>query len=206
MTPLRDLDCLHISTNPRLGKMIPRIGNRQMSSEDRTIPRISCAESIVSCIYGHSDVLQTSVKFREFSGDAWVDIKVPMFHIYRLNIEEAVRPSKKLVGDAVRTRELWIVPYAPEACNVQPERIGQFIMKNNVDIRTGSSRTITNTFVLKLIVPAKLNDEVLPIGHYQFRIKGSLTALGDNPEVNEAYDIKSISGVEFATVVKSMSK
>lgn len=202
MTAVKDVDCLHISTNPRLGKISPRVGNRQMKTEDRTIPRICCAETLLGCIYGHSAVRSVSNTQRDFNGDEWVDSTMPLFHIYRFNVEEVVRPSKKLVPDAVRTKELWIVPHSPETCLVNPERMGQMLMKQSLDIHVGKTRFMKNTFVLRVIVPFTLDDEVLQPGCYQFDLHGNLS-LEHGGTQSKVEKLKSITLAEYLNVVKS---
>jgi hypothetical protein len=205
MTALKDIDALHISTNPRLGTLVPRIGSRQTKTEDRTIPRICCSETVVGCIYGHSTVRDVSVEKEVFTGTEWQDLQCPVFYIYRLNVEELVRPSKKLVMDAVRTRELWVVPYAPEACAVKPERVGQLLLRKAVDVHDQGRHYQLNTFVMKVVKPIKLEDELLHPGHYQFDLHGSLSVVGGGT-TSPVEKLKVISGAEFQTIVDNHAK
>ncbi len=175
LTPLKGVDFLHISTNGNLKRMVPRIGDRQMKHEDRTIPRICGSESITGCIYGHSAVYLMSKEGEEFDGKEWTDGNVPCFHIYRLNIEEVVRPSKKMVPDVVLTKELWVVPYAPEACNAKPEKVGLLLPVRIVEISSMGKNDTTNHFYLYCRVPMILDKKVIEPGYYSFSIKGQLS-------------------------------
>lgn len=171
MTPITGVDFLHISTNTNLKTMIPRIGERQLKDEDRSIPRICGCSDLVGCIYGHSAVYH-NVNDGMYSDS--VDEAAPCYQIYRCNIEEFVRPSKKLVPDVTMTKEIWVVPYSPESVNVTPEKVGMLLPYSSIKTITMGRQTIVNHFILNARVRITFDGKEIEPGYYKFTIKGDL--------------------------------
>ncbi len=194
MTPIKDVDFLHISTNGNLRSMVPRIGQRQLKDEDRTIPRICGCESIKGCILGHSAVYHMVTNGESFDGNAWHEGEVPVFHIYRANVEELVRPTKKLVPDVTVTRELWVVPYSPESCNLKPEKVGMLLPIRTEEVTEMGTKRIVNSFYLYCRVAIQLDDSYLEPGYYSFNMDGDLTPY---PVPGKPYGLTVISVGEW---------
>jgi hypothetical protein len=195
MTPVKDVDFLHISTDSNLKNMIPRIGHRQLKDEDRTIPRICGCETIKGCILGHSAVYHMSKTGSTFDGVKWKEgEEPPLFHIYRANIEEVVRPTKRLVPDVGFTKELWVVPHAPETCNLNPEKVGMLLPIRTEEVTSMGRTSIVNTFYLYCRTPLVLDKDYLEPGYYSFSMDGDLTPY---PEPGTPYNVTSISKSEW---------
>lgn len=192
LTPLRiaDRDFLHISSNPTLGDMRPRVGERQLEGEDRTIPRICGSETVVGCIYGHSSIHHSSIDdTEEYS-------PVTVFHLYRLDAEEIVRPSKRLVPDVVMTKELWIVPYCPQTCKIKPSKVALLMPVKIVRTTESGVTSIVNHFYLSVRTPIKLHEKVLEPGYYSFSLSGDLTPIKG---VSEPENFKTIAQTDWTT-------
>lgn len=202
------VDFLHISTDAKIKKMRPRIGERQMKMEDRTIPRICGSETLVGCILGHAGV---RVYFLDalFKGqsDKW---KNGVFTIYRARIDEFVRPGKKLVADAKLTKELWIVPYAPESYEVDVEPIGQLFLHSTEDRVELGENVIGNTFYLSTYDDVILDDGVskLGVGFYRFDLGGplGLNEYSTKKDVPNANNIAPISKAEWTASLQKLKK
>ncbi|AQT28113.1 hypothetical protein pVa21_172 [Vibrio phage pVa-21] len=194
MTPIKDVDFLHISTNGNLRNMVPRIGHRQLKDEDRTIPRICGCENIKGCILGHSAVYHMITNGESFDGSTWHDGEVPVFHIYRANVDEFVRPTKKLVPDVTVTKEIWVVPFAPETCNLKPEKVGMLLPIRTEEVTEMGSKRIVNSFYLYCRVALQLDDSYLEAGYYSFSMDGDLTPY---PYPGKPYNVQSISNGEW---------
>ena len=117
---------MHISTNPNLKPMVPRIGERQSKSEDRTIPRVCVCNALIDCMNGYQainhDYLENSPlpkKNTDFRG-GW--------YIYHIPFTYALLPDKSLVGDQELTNEYWLVSYSDDTKSYNPERIGKFFL------------------------------------------------------------------------------
>lgn len=203
---IRGVDFLHISTDHRIKKMRPRIGERQMKAEDRTIPRICGSESIVGCILGHAG-------FREYYVDKLVNATPTQwangyFTIYKAKVEQYVRPGWRLVPDAELTKELWIVPYAPECYEIEVEAIGKLYLRGTSEDLIDGSRLITNYIYINLNKEVILDDEELPAGYYKFNLNGELFLTGASraKDVPKAKDIETITRSEWTDPLQKLKK
>lgn len=83
----------HVSDNKRLKVFHPNVSNRQLGSEDRSIPRISTSEYLTGCIAGH-DATDYMFQCSDFDG---------LFKVYGIPFEIAVKPKAALVADGPQT-------------------------------------------------------------------------------------------------------
>lgn len=111
----------HISTNPNIKRFIPMVGTRQLPSENRTIPRVCCAATLADAIRGHAAVTGQAI-------NRWKSGEDGKFYIYKFPFRECIRPDKSLVADVDVTKELWIVPNAPETGAFKAPIVGEFIV------------------------------------------------------------------------------
>lgn len=111
----------HISTNANIKQFIPMVGSRQMPTEDRTVPRVCCARSIVDAVRGHAAVSGQAIN-RWKAGNAGV------FYIYRLPFKRYVKPLPSIVPDSGLTNELWVVPNDPQTAMFRAQIVGEFIV------------------------------------------------------------------------------
>lgn len=201
------VDFLHISVDAKIKKMRPRIGDRQMKMEDRTIPRICGSETLVGCILGHAGVraYYLDALFRDKAG-GW---KNGVFTIYRAKVDNFVRPGKKLVADAKLTNELWIVPYAPECYEVEVEPVGQFYLHSTVDRILDGVNTVENVFYLSTYDDIILDDGVtMKVGYYSFGLSGELllTTASTMKDVPKATDLAPITRTEWTASLQKLKK
>lgn len=202
LTVEKGLDFLHISTSPTIKKMRPRIGERQMKEEDRTIPRICGSETLVGCIYGHSGIRRQSMDaaFGEFDWDGTITI-------YKLNADNFVRPGNGLVPDATRTKELWIVPYSPETYEVTTRKVGMMIVAHVTEEVIAGEVIEKNLFYLQVVEPFIVDKEEYPKGLYSFRIDGGLFLTSDKKQKpNPIYDIRTIAPDLWNETIAKMKK
>lgn len=108
----------HISTNPNLKSFEPRISRRTLNKEDRSVPRVSTAATLNGCLSGYSAALYD---WEYMDADKWVG----GWKIYAINYEVALKPNKKILGDAESTEEIWLVPYNKEHARYQASPIGE---------------------------------------------------------------------------------
>lgn len=117
---------LHISTNLALKDMVPRIGARQMPSEDRTMPRICCAPSLYGCVLGYQtmteDYINQSQPTEKNPNSKWKN----GYRIYHIPYEYGIRPSTALVPDVEQTDETWLISYSPQTRQYNPVEVGNF--------------------------------------------------------------------------------
>ena len=156
---VKKTDFLHISNNSNITKMNPRIGERQMKIEDRTIPRICGCDSLLGCVFGHSGVRENPGEF---------------FTVYRISGVGVCRPSRDLVPDAHISRELWIPAYGPEALEVYPEKIGSFIVHEVKNVITDGKVDVMDTVLyVKVDSDFMLTNNIAGKGLYSIYIPNS---------------------------------
>lgn len=116
---------LHITKDASGKVYVPRIGDRQAESEDRTVSRITCADTLLGCIIGHGYAVGGFL-------DPWTDgdRRAEGFRINRLDYEWCLKPNGRLVYDAVATNEHWLVSYSRETREYKPKRAGHFYIRS----------------------------------------------------------------------------
>ena len=115
---------LHISTNNKLKTMSPIIGRRQAKTEDRSVPRITTTPTLLGCMIGYAkmdDDFALLGKEKSYLGG---------LIIYGLEFEAALVPNDKLVFDAERSGESWLVQYSPETAKYEPYEIGKIFCRS----------------------------------------------------------------------------
>lgn len=119
----------------RQPQMGPFISKRAGEKEDNTVPRIHAAPTIQGCILGYGGVYQIAAfdyilkkddkqqtgklnRLQNYRGG---------FYIHAIKFEAALAPSPKLVYDAKKTGETWLVTYNPETVLYQSPIVGKLI-------------------------------------------------------------------------------
>jgi hypothetical protein len=119
---------LHISKDTNLKQFIPRIGTRQGASEDRTIPRITTAPTILGCLIGY---VGSKYDFLELMSDGAKENLGYKggFIIYDFDYAAALKPNNRLVYDSANSDEHWLVSYSKETVEYNPTKAGKVFYK-----------------------------------------------------------------------------
>ena len=113
---------LHIDKNtPKV--FIPCMPKSAADSENTTTSRITVAPTIVGCCKGYSRV---EMDFLD-GPNKWLpgDPYRAGYEICTFDYEYALEPNEKLVFDAPRTKEHWLVTYSKETQTYKPKKIGK---------------------------------------------------------------------------------
>lgn len=110
----------HISDNDRIREFIPRVTDRTLASEDRSVSRIACSTDLAGAIAGHSG---TEAMFEDLKFNG-------IFTIYALPFEFCVKPNGSLVSDGIQTREHWLISYGRETEVYVPVKLGCFFYES----------------------------------------------------------------------------
>lgn len=151
---------------------IPRIGVRQSTSEDRTTPRVTVADTIIGCYVGYAAFLDQFI-----SHSAYMNNKETKFnnglYIRKIPFKYALCPNSKLVYDQRRSNEHWLVNYSPATAEYESELIGKLFMSGmTVTPVDGTVPEINTVFFLSLEEKAYLTVEIcLDPGKYCIEIK-----------------------------------
>lgn len=116
---------LHISMNTNIREFVPLIGRRQSPAEDRTVPRVCVAPSLLGCFIGYGDTESNFLSFKPGQktplGDTWKG----GWKIYALPFEAALKPSGRLLFDTKHSDEHWLVAYNKDSAVYTPEAAGK---------------------------------------------------------------------------------
>lgn len=120
---------LHMSTNTSIRKWIPLIGRRQAASEDRTVPRITVAPTILGCFIGYA---QADADFRVLAADGTKEEEGYKggWKLYAFPFEAALKPNNKLVYDAKYSDETWLTTYSPETVEYTAINAGKMFFRS----------------------------------------------------------------------------
>jgi hypothetical protein len=120
---------LHISTATNIKKFIPLIGRRQAYSEDRTVPRVTVAPTLLGCLIGYA---KADHDFREYhsTGKPEHGNYKGGWKIYALPFEAALKPNARMVYDAQASDEHWLVSYSRETNEYIPQAAGKMFYRS----------------------------------------------------------------------------
>lgn len=119
---------LHISINNNISEFIPRISDRQLKQEDRTIPRVVGAPTLYGCILGYN-----TVHLDYLNNDNKIVSKDSMwkggYQIYSFDYDYRVSPTDKLLPDVKTTDEVWLLGYSKDTKVYKPKKVGKFFVE-----------------------------------------------------------------------------
>ena len=153
----------HIGTTDMSNKpYIPRIGDRQGKTEDRTVPRVTVAPTLLGCIYGYASMIVSGL-----------DNKIGGYYIHCLPFEFCLKPTKRLVYDQDLTNEHWLVRYNKQTTTYRASRIGRMVVGNiKFTPRPGRYADVVVEILVEVNEPLPYNEtQVLQPGHYLLELK-----------------------------------
>jgi hypothetical protein len=125
-------DLYHTSTCGSIKQFIPRISERQMEGEDRSVPRVVTATSLIGCILGYAcaGVASTITDYTDIkdAGEKDTDWKNG-YYIYKFEFDTALKPTEKLIPHCDSTDEHWLVAHSPDTNEYKGTKIGKFFVK-----------------------------------------------------------------------------
>ena len=187
----------HISTDPKIKRFTPMIGNRMAKTEDRTVPRVCCNSNLVGCISGHAATIDTSF-------DHWWANKTQVFYIYEMPFSEYIKPNAKLVYDAEDTGELWIVPNAANTTAFKANIVGQFTMIGFIANARNGHEKQTVEYIGFTDGPVALTDRVTLDGF--FKIVLDIEYSYNNIKYNNVLSLKKHTRITRAEYDKELAE
>lgn len=176
-------------------KYIPRVGYRQHDTEDRTVPRITVADTFFGCLIGYASLMYNFLYGEVSVGSEMKDFANGLY-IRKLIFKYALKPNKKLCYDASQSNEHWLVTYNEQSREFQSERIGKFFI-NQMTIQPknkGLKDTLFQIY-LQLTEPVWFSDTTkLNAGYYDIWFKLNDTATYTQ---KTGFEIKEITKKEF---------
>lgn len=186
----------HISCDKNIKEFVPMVSNRTMGKEDRSVPRVSVAPSVIDCLNGYSktlwDFLNGEIKRGAYHGG---------YYIYELPVKVTVIPSKKLVPDAGFTREQWVLGYNDETTRIVPNRIGKFFIHSLMQTANGIHKETEYLVYFNLDTAVQISQgEVTPEGCWKMSFKGA------NDLFYKKLTVQSITKSEFNSIKKASAE
>ena len=188
----------HISTNPKIKACTPMIGTRQLPSEDRTIPRVCCASSIVDAVRGHAAVSGQAI-------NRWKTGEAGVFYIYQFPFTEYAKPDTTLVPDSDLTSELWVVPNSAQTSMFTAPIVGEFFVSSVSEEYEDGVLEHEFTLSMHTTCPVRLNErlELNGYGSIEFKRESAMNAQGRaNGHVVES--IEALSAAEYQKALSSL--
>lgn len=120
---------LHMSTATTIKKFIPIVGRRQAYSEDRSVPRITVAPTLLGCFIGYA---KAEYDFQELvsTGKPTEGNYKGGWKIYAIPFEAALKPGARMVYDSRLSDEHWLVSYSRETNEYVPEQAGKMFYRS----------------------------------------------------------------------------
>jgi hypothetical protein len=194
---------LHISTNGKIKEFIPFITQRSANNEDRTVPRISTAPTLLGCLIGYG---AASCDFLTDPDGEYGDSSYRGgWYIYGIPFEKALKPAPGLLWDQRYTDEHWLVTYSEDTRVYKPTIFGKCFYKSITSVgRTGKVPFKRVTFLVEIN-----QDVTIRLGATVNLTKGYWTIEGDEPTTNveswkhdSDYTVKEITKAEYTAAKK----
>lgn len=173
----------HISMNTNIKEFVPRIGHRQGDSEDRTVPRICVAPSLLGCLIGYASEVNDFLSLASDGTDENIGYKGG-YKIYAFEFNAAIRPNNKLVRDSTASDECWLVSFSPENSTYRAVNAGKVFFSKMISV--GRSKEDVNVLG-ELYVEITLDAGVM-FSKNIFLEKGYYCITGNAPRYTKSWE------------------
>jgi len=213
---------LHMSKDTGIKSFAPRVSNRTLSAEDRSVPRICVAPTLAGAIMGYSSDLSDFQN--QYGGSAdYSKRRVPYkggWWVYAIPFDVALRPTRKILPDVERTDEHWLVTFDPNTIEYKPIPIAKFFYRAVTMVATDRRPSTKVELMVEVLGDEPLrfdNKTVLTKGYWRLTVDGLHTArrwdripsveVSEIPKVEYSATkqlVASMLSVEEATPVSAM--
>lgn len=186
----------HISRNTDIKEFIPVIGSRQAPSEDRTVPRVCVAPTLLGCLIGYA---ASTHDF--YHGERHADHNPWKggYKIYGFGFNHALRAKKRVVYDAAMSDECWLVAYNGDTVKYKPVDIGRVFLSEIRATATndGSPREDVVMYAEILRDPGIPFSKTVTLTKGWWRITGPSADQIPNWKSERAFTVTAISQEEY---------
>lgn len=190
----------HVSMNTNIKEFVPRIGDRQNPVEDRTVPRICTAPSILGCLIGYASEVSDFLSLASDGTEDNLGYKGG-YKIYAFEFNAAIRPNNKLAGDSSVSDECWLVSFSPDNSTYKPINAGKvFFSKIISNARTGKAVSCDCEMYVEVTLDTGIlfsKNIFLEKGYY--RITGSAPRYTKSWEADASFKVTKIDKAEYMT-------
>ena len=117
-------------------KLYPNMPKSAMANENNTIPRITCAPSLIGCIVGYYRAEQDLLDAGRFGKDVKKQY-VGGYTISTIEPSLVLKPDATLVPDQGRSDEHWVVPFNEDHVDFAPRQIGKCFIHRLTHVNSG---------------------------------------------------------------------
>lgn len=189
---------LHISTDTKIKKFIPSVGKRLSGMEDRTVPRISTAPTILGCMIGH---VVSMNNFLNLASDGTEDNDGYKggFIIYSFPFRAAIKPAAKLLWDTKISDEYWLVTFDEGSVEYIPETAGFMFIESIrfVGVSQGTPSADVRLFVSVTKEEGLVFSKNVSLAKGYWCLEGPLYTDLKNWKADSEYQIKEIDKAEY---------
>ena len=183
----------HVSMNPNVRIFSPKVSSRTLSSEDRSVPRVSTATSLIGCLNGYQSL------FTDMAGRARKNF-TGLYTVYELPYQYAVKPSEKLLADVETSDEYWLVSWKKETYSIRPNTVCEFTIPQVQTTYGSDGEDQRVTMFLKVLGESLYltHDTKLVKGYYEITLRNYNY---DYPlENNNKIEVKEITENDYNKV------
>lgn len=162
---------LHLTLEKK-PKYVPRIGTRQGSTEDRTVTRVTVADTLIGCYVGYASFIDQFFQQNAYMGNKGIDFNNGLY-LRKLPFKYALKPNSKLVFDQKKSNEHWLVNYSKETAEYESEEIGKLFISAMSAMPDGKKYPkLSAEFFLQVEIPIYLTESIfLEAGYYVVRLE-----------------------------------
>lgn len=174
-------------------KFIPMMPRSAGTTEDNTIARVTVADTLLGCILGYARIVFDFGQPEEAG-----------YYINKLKFNYCVKPNQKLVYDAEKTNEHWLVGYSSKTLNYQPETIGKMFVHRVEALKRKVNKDVV-PYITKLEILLQIDEslqisktEKVESGYYKIYLLDDFTLNYDYDDVKN-HVIEKITAKEYTT-------
>jgi hypothetical protein len=145
---------IHISTDTNIRNFVPLIGRRQGRMEDRTVPRVTVAPTLLGAFIGYAESEMCFMEACSNSDPHDDSVWKGGWKIYGLPFQACLKPNAKMVNDTRMSDEHWLVRYSQETSVYKPVTLGRcFYRELRLSARTGKNPTYDCSLYIEVVCP-----------------------------------------------------
>lgn len=118
-------------------ELIPNVSKRTATGEDNTMPRVCVAATLLHCVKGYGSIANHAINHFNIGSKEDKGKKEHVsqsywrggFYIHAIDYRVALKPNNKLVPDASKTKEYWLVGYNEMTRCYEAAIVGKFILE-----------------------------------------------------------------------------
>ena len=162
----------HISISDKIKKFVPVISHRTGNKENRSVPRVSTAPTLLGCFIGYVASRSDFIWGAPDSGKAYRQ----GWYVYRIPFEFALRPTSHLLYDQENSDEHWLVTASEDTREYKTEIVAKcFYSKLTLE-----GRSEKRPFPVCTLYVDVMNGE-LPFGQTTVLTQGQWKIEGPDP-------------------------